>query len=181
MSSEKVAGVLDRLGVEVPVDEFAHYGVPGMKWGQRKARDSGSSSSGSSKAADKLAKKTASVTARADTKNMKKIVKADSKVQAERLKGVSRIVKYDGSVKQANRASTKALVGNILKGTIAVGATAGVLTLANVTAPALVVGVAAIAALSASGQMSKTVGEIRSVNSAAEVFKPNTLLNRTNG
>lgn len=32
MPSEKVVGVLDRLGVEVPSDEFGHYGVKGMKW-----------------------------------------------------------------------------------------------------------------------------------------------------
>ena len=60
MPSEKVAGALERLGVDVPADSFGHYGVPGMKWGQRKARDSGSSSSGSSKTpADKKAKVTA--------------------------------------------------------------------------------------------------------------------------
>jgi hypothetical protein len=45
MPSEKVAGALERLGVDVPADSFGHYGVPGMKWGQRKASDSGSADS----------------------------------------------------------------------------------------------------------------------------------------
>ena len=36
MPSEKVVGVLDRLGIEVPSDEFGHYGVKGMKWGKNK-------------------------------------------------------------------------------------------------------------------------------------------------
>ena len=45
MPSEKVAGALERLGVDVPADSFNHYGVPGMKWGQRKAQSSGSTDS----------------------------------------------------------------------------------------------------------------------------------------
>lgn len=32
MPSEKVVEVLDRLGIEVPSNEFGHYGVKGMKW-----------------------------------------------------------------------------------------------------------------------------------------------------
>lgn len=49
MPSEKVAGALERLGVDVPADSFNHYGVPGMKWGQHKAQNSGSKSSSSVK------------------------------------------------------------------------------------------------------------------------------------
>ena len=37
MPSEKVAGALSRLGIEVPVSEFGHYGVKGMKWGVRRS------------------------------------------------------------------------------------------------------------------------------------------------
>ena len=37
MPSEKVAGALSRLGIDVPVSEFGHYGVPGMKWGVRRS------------------------------------------------------------------------------------------------------------------------------------------------
>lgn len=40
MPSEKVAGALERLGVDVAADSFGHYGVPGMKWGRRKGPDS---------------------------------------------------------------------------------------------------------------------------------------------
>lgn len=32
MPSEKVVETLDRLGIEVPSEEFGHYGVKGMKW-----------------------------------------------------------------------------------------------------------------------------------------------------
>ena len=34
MPSEKVVGVLDRLGIEVPADEFGHYGVKGTRTNQ---------------------------------------------------------------------------------------------------------------------------------------------------
>lgn len=181
MPSEKVAGALERLGVDVPAEDLAHYGVPGMKWGQRKASDSGSSSSSSKKPVDKVTKVTAKAVSRSDSKEIKKIAKDDAKTQAGRLKGVSRIVRYDGDAKKAKRASTRAMVGNILRGSLLVGGTAGVLTIAGISAPALVVGAGVIAGLSATGQMSRTLSEIRNVNSASEVFKPNTLLSRTNG
>ena len=49
MPSEKVAGALERLGIDVPADSFNHYGVRGMKWGRRKGSDSGSTSSSNKK------------------------------------------------------------------------------------------------------------------------------------
>ena len=181
MPSEKVAGALERLGVDVPSDSFGHYGVPGMKWGQRKARDSGSSSSGSSKTpADKKAKVTAKAVSRADSKEIKKIAKSDAKTQATRLRGVSRIMEFGGDAKKANRNSTKRMVNNILRGTLAVGLTAGALSVAGISAPAVVGGVAVLAGISATGKMTQTLGEIRNVNAGAAAFNPNTLLNRTN-
>jgi len=36
MPSNKVIEVLDRIGIEVPSEEFGHYGVKGMKWGKTK-------------------------------------------------------------------------------------------------------------------------------------------------
>lgn len=41
MPSAKVAALLAAKGIKVENDEFAHYGVPGMKWGVRRADTNG--------------------------------------------------------------------------------------------------------------------------------------------
>lgn len=196
MPSEKVAGALERLGVDVPADSFGHYGVPGMKWGKRKASDSGSSSSSSKKTSPETmarvrlaaAGKGAAISKaqiKADTKVIKKIAKDDAKLQDKRLRGVSRIVQYGGDAKKANRASTREAVSNALRNATAVGLTVGVASVAataGIAVPgALIGGVAVLAGLSAAGKMNQTVRDIRNVNAASRVFNPNSLLNRQNG
>ncbi|HMT88070.1 MAG TPA: hypothetical protein PKC73_00420 [Dermatophilaceae bacterium] len=57
---------------------------------------------------------------------------------------------------------------------------AGALERLGVDAPAVVGGVAVLAGISATGKMTQTIGEIRTVNAGAAVFNPNTLLSRTN-
>ncbi len=196
MPSEKVAGALERLGVDVPTDSFGHYGVQGMKWGKRKASDSGSSSSSSKKTSPETmarvrlaaAGKGAAISKaqiKADTKVIKKIAKDDAKLQDQRLRGVSRIVQYGGDAKKANRASTREAVSNALRNAAAVGLTVGaasVAATAGIAVPGVLVGVVAVlAGISAAGKMSQTVRDIRNVNSAAGVFNPNSLLSRQNG
>ena len=196
MPSEKVAGALERLGVDAPADSFGHYGVPGMKWGKRKASDSGSSSSSSKKTSPETMARVRLAAAgngaaiskaqiKADTKVIKKIAKDDAKLQDKRLRGVSRIVQYGGDAKKANRASTREAVSNALRNATAVGLTVGVASVAataGIAVPgALIGGVAVLAGLSAAGKMNQTVRDIRNVNAASRVFNPNSLLNRQNG
>ncbi len=222
MPSEKVAGVLERLGVDVPAESLSHYGVPGMKWGQRKASDSGSSKSkkapigsvermhqdakaqglvfdkktnsysppGQPKAsAETMARvrvaaagKGAAISKsqiRADVKMIRKIDRRDTKIQGQRLQGISRIMEFGGSAKKANRESTRKLVNSILLGATGV-AIVGVAAASVSAPPVFLAGASVMAALSSAGVMNRTIKDTRNVNSAAGVFNPNTLLNRTN-
>lgn len=117
---------------------------------------------------------------KADARLIKKDDKKNLKIQDQRLKGVSRIMDYGGNAKGANRSSRRELTVNLVRNTLALGLTGAALSFG---APIpIAAGLAAYASLNAAGKLNQTLTDIRNVNSAAEVFNPNTLLNlRNNG
>lgn len=84
-----------------------------------------------------------------------------------RIRGLERLYEFQGDAKKANRQSTKAFVFNVLQGA-ATTTVLGIMTAKGRASPASLIGASIVSTMSAAGQLSTTLDQIKSVNLAFE-------------